>query len=95
MSRLLIFAILGVIGCKLLTGRWPWQFLSYASTRNKALTRARRLLAVPTRATREEIIGAHRRLTGMVHPDRGGTNEQVHEANAGRDILLDEIPDQI
>jgi len=28
----------------------------------------------------------------MVHPDRGGTNEQVHEANAARDLLLDELP---
>jgi DnaJ family protein C protein 19 len=29
----------------------------------------------------------------MVHPDRGGTNEQVHEAQAARDVLLDELPD--
>ncbi len=28
----------------------------------------------------------------MVHPDRGGTNAQVHEANAARDLLLDELP---
>ena len=30
----------------------------------------------------------------MVHPDRGGTNEQVHEANAARDLLLDELPEE-
>ena len=30
----------------------------------------------------------------MVHPDRGGTAEQVHEANAARDLLLDELPRQ-
>jgi hypothetical protein len=24
----------------------------------------------------------------MVHPDRGGSNEAVHEANAARDLLL-------
>jgi hypothetical protein len=29
----------------------------------------------------------------MVHPDKGGTNSQVHEANAARDLLLDELPD--
>jgi len=28
----------------------------------------------------------------MVHPDRGGSNGQVHEANAARDLLLDELP---
>jgi hypothetical protein len=28
----------------------------------------------------------------MVHPDRGGSNSQVHEANAARDILLGELP---
>jgi len=30
----------------------------------------------------------------MVHPDKGGTNEQVHEANAARDLLFDELPGQ-
>ncbi len=44
-------------------------------------------------ASRAEIIEAHRRLVAMVHPDRGGTNDQVHEANAARDLLLDELPD--
>ncbi len=39
------------------------------------------------------MIEAHRRLLAMVHPDRGGTNEQVHEANAARDVLLAELPD--
>jgi len=32
-------------------------------------------------------------LIAMVHPDRGGTNGQVHEANAARDLLLDDLPD--
>jgi len=30
----------------------------------------------------------------MVHPDRGGSNEQVHEANAARDLLFDDMPDR-
>ena len=33
-----------------------------------------------------------KRLIAMVHPDRGGTDGQVHEANAARDLLLDELP---
>jgi DnaJ homolog subfamily C member 19 len=53
---------------------------------------ARKLLAVREGATRQEITEAHRRLIAMVHPDRGGSNAQVHEANAARDLLFDELP---
>jgi len=48
---------------------------------------------VRANANREEILDAHRKLVAIVHPDRGGTNSQVHEANAARDLLLDELPD--
>ncbi len=27
-------------------------------------------------------------MIAQVHPDRGGSNEQVHAANAARDLLL-------
>ncbi len=74
-------------------GRWPWQ--PKISTRNQAIFRARRLLGVEARATRPDIIAAHKRLVAMVHPDRGGSNEQVHEANAARDLLLDELPHEV
>ncbi len=93
MSRFLFFAVLAVIGCKLLTGRWPWEFLLGKSTRGQALTRARTLLGVRSDASRAEIVEAHRRLVAIVHPDRGGTNDQVHEANAARDLLLNQLPD--
>ncbi|MCB2066675.1 MAG: J domain-containing protein [Erythrobacter sp.] len=71
-------------------GRWPWE--PAMSTREQALFRARRLLGVEARASRAEIIAAHRRLVAMVHPDKGGTNSQVHEANSARDLLLAELP---
>lgn len=93
MSRFLFFAVLAVIGCKLLTGRWPWEFLLGKSTRDQALSRARKLLGVRSDASRTEIVEAHRRLVAIVHPDRGGTNDQVHEANAARDLLLNQLPD--
>lgn len=93
MTRLLLFAAIGILACKAITGRWPWDFLRGSSTRNQAVFRARKLLAVRAGASRDEILDAHRRLIAIVHPDRGGTNDQVHEANAARDILLDEIPD--
>jgi hypothetical protein len=88
--RLLIYAAIGLFAWKLITGRWPWE--RNVSTRAQALFRARKLLGVSAAASREEILTAHRRLVTMVHPDRGGSNGQVHEANAARDLLLDELP---
>ena len=84
--KLLIILGLGVIFWFMLTGRWPWE-----SAAAKAEARARSLLGVGKSAAREEVIEAHRKRLAMVHPDRGGTNEQVHEANAARDLLLARI----
>ena len=92
MGKLLVFAAIAVLGWKLVTGRWPWQ--PKVSTRQQAVFRARKLLGVRANGNRQEIIEAHRRLVAMVHPDRGGTNEQVHEANAARDLLLNELPEE-
>ena len=91
MFKLIIYAVLAVIVWRMASGRWPWE--PKASTRAQAVFRARKLLGVRAGADRAEIIEAHKRLVAMVHPDRGGTNEQVHEANAARDLLLDELPD--
>ncbi|HSQ94484.1 MAG TPA: J domain-containing protein [Croceibacterium sp.] len=91
MGRLLVYAALAVIVWKMASGRWPWE--PKVSTRAQAVFRARKLLGVRAGADRAEIIEAHRRLLAMVHPDRGGTNEQVHEAQAARDVLLDALPD--
>jgi DnaJ homolog subfamily C member 19 len=92
MIRLLFFAALISVGCKMATGRWPWDYLRSPPTRAQALFRARQLLAVQTTATRTEVLEAHRRLLIMVHPDKGGSTAQVHEADAARDLLLDELP---
>jgi len=91
MGRLIIYAALALIVWKMASGRWPWE--PKVSTRAQAVFRARKLLGVRASADRAEIIEAHKRLLAMVHPDRGGTNEQVHEAQAARDVLLDELPD--
>lgn len=88
--RLILLAGIICLAYRLLTGRWPWE--GKASSRRQAVERARRLLGIDAHASREDIIAAHRRLVAMVHPDRGGTNEQVHEANAARDLLLTELP---
>ena len=90
MIRLLLLAGVVVLGFKLFTGRWPWE--PKVATRAQAVFRARKLLGVTAVASREDILTAHKRLVTMVHPDRGGSNAQVHEANAARDLLLDELP---
>ena len=91
MGKLVIYAVLAAIVWRMASGRWPWE--PKASTRAQAAFRARKLLGVRAGADRAEIIEAHRRLLVMVHPDRGGTSEQVHEAASARDLLLDELPD--
>ena len=93
MWKLLFLAALASLACRLIFGRWPWQFMTTRSTRAQAVFRARKLLGVRENATRDEILQAHKQLIAMVHPDRGGTNEQVHEANAARDLLLNALPD--
>jgi DnaJ-class molecular chaperone len=91
--RLILIAAVITFACRFAFGRWPWDYLNPRPTREQARFKARKLLAVRAEADRKDIIEAHRRLIAMVHPDRGGTNAQVHEANAARDLLLDELPD--
>lgn len=97
MTKLLLFIALAVLGCRLFFGRWPWELKLGAlgreerngsPARSRAEAQARVLLGVREGASREEIIDAHRRHVAQVHPDRGGTNELVHEVNAARDLLL-------
>ncbi|GAA4641990.1 hypothetical protein GCM10023115_03080 [Pontixanthobacter gangjinensis] len=92
MLKILFFAAIASAACKLIFGRWPWHLMQTKSTRSQALFRARKLLGVSDKANRQEVLQAHKQLITMVHPDRGGTNDQVHEANAARDLLLNELP---
>lgn len=90
MTKLLLLAAVVVLGFKLVIGRWPWE--PKRASRAQAVFRARKLLGVSAAASREDVLTAHKRLVTMVHPDRGGSNAQVHEANAARDLLLDDLP---
>lgn len=87
MVKLLLLLAVAAVGWKLVTGRWPWEPRRVAG-RSAEVARARALLGVREGAGHTEIIEAHRRLIALVHPDRGGTSEQVYEANAARDLLL-------
>ena len=87
MGKLLLLALLICTACKWLSGRWPWQLLQ-ESERSQKEALARALLGVDRSASRTDITEAHRRLLAKVHPDRGGSNEAVHQATAARDLLL-------
>jgi hypothetical protein len=91
--RLLFLAVAVSLACKLILGRWPWDYLRLRATRAQAAVRARKLLGLRADATREEILEAHKRLLAIVHPDKGGANSLVHEANAARDLLLEQLRD--
>lgn len=82
-------AAVALFAWRLLLGRWPWQ--KRVSARDQAVGRARQLLALPPAATRSDIVAAHRRLVATVHPDRGGSSAQIHEADAARDLLLEQL----
>ena len=92
MMRFLLIAGALCLACRFVFGKWPWEYLQARPTHEQSVFRARKLLALPAEADRNAIIAAHKRLVARVHPDRGGTNAQVHEANAARDLLLDELP---
>lgn len=90
MIKLIVLVALALLAFRGLSGRWPWE-LGKTPRRLADKARARALLGVRDEDSREAIIEAHRRLLAQVHPDRGGSNEQVHEANAARDLLLGEL----
>jgi DnaJ family protein C protein 19 len=89
--KLLLLIVLVLVAWKMATGRWPWE-AKLISGGSPARQRARTLLGVEMGAGRQDILEAHRRLITTVHPDRGGSNELVHEANAARDMLLADLP---
>ena len=60
-------------------------------TRGLASFEARKLLGLPDSYSREDVIKAHRQRIAAVHPDRGGSDAKVHEANAARDLLLSDL----
>ena len=92
MIRLLAIALVLSVLCRWAFGRWPWDYLRPAPSRAQALFKARRLLGVTEKASAAQIREAHRKLAGVMHPDRGGSDAKLAEINAARDLLLDENP---
>ena len=94
MSKIIGLLIAAALLCKLLSNRWPWQLMALPPKPAAATpaARARALLQLSPTATRADIVEAHRRLIFRVHPDRGGSAAQAHQANAARDLLLAALP---
>ena len=91
MTKFIVLVVLACAACRLLFGKWPWQWLSGKPHRRHEIEQARRQLKVPADATRQDIINAHRRIIAEVHPDRGGNSERAHEVNKARDLLLNNL----
>lgn len=94
-KALVLLAVVALVA-RWLTGRWPWEYLSFLSSQdrkmNEAAKGARRLLGVTRNATPAEIRDAHRRKAAISHPDRGGSTAALQELNAARDLLLANLP---
>ncbi|MCJ2187231.1 J domain-containing protein [Novosphingobium beihaiensis] len=87
--KLIWLIVLACVAWRLIAGRWPWQKKKVRPS--FAAAHAREVLGVSAKASRQDILDAHRRRITRIHPDRGGSSEQVHEANAARDLLLAEL----
>lgn len=93
--RLLVLAALASLACRMIFGKWPWDYLAPRRTREQALFRARKLLGVSANANARQVREAHRRLSTGRHPDRGGSHASQQELNAARDLLLADLPEAI
>lgn len=97
MAKLVWLLVLALLAWRLILGFWPWAHWHPMRNRAalaRACARARALLGVNRNAAPADIIDAHRRLVARIHPDRGGLAEQVHEADAARDLLLAQLRNQ-
>lgn len=95
MIKILMFLVAASVFCRWALGKWPWEYLRPAPTRSQAIFRARQLLNVSAKADHQEIREAHRRMSAMAHPDKGGSKAQMQELNAARDLLLDALPHEV
>lgn len=46
------------------------------------------ILNLPTNASKQDIIDAHRRLMQKIHPDKGGSDFLATQINQAKDVLL-------
>ena len=81
MTRLLLFAALA--------GLVYWMFRKRVlRSPTMSSSEAAKILSVTDTASADEIIAAHKKLIGKVHPDKGGSAELAAQVNQARDVLL-------
>ena len=63
---------------------------SHTASKGGKMTKeeAYEILGLNSNASKEDIIEAHKRLIGQLHPDRGGTNFLAATINRAKDTLL-------
>ena len=61
------------------------------SSRAMTLDEAYLVLGLNRRATREDVLAAHRNLMKRFHPDQGGTTYLAAQVNEAKDLLLKHI----
>ena len=91
MLKLAALLLVAVVIFRWAFGFWPWDLAKGPDTETRKLAAARRVLGVPADADRTEVLAAHRLAMTRAHPDRGGSAQKVHEVNAARDVLLEDL----
>ena len=95
MVRIVILVAILIVVFRWVTGRWPWYYLRQTRSAPDPVDRARMLLGVGKNASPADIRAAHRRRVTQIHPDRGGSAQDVHEADAARDLLLAQTKERL
>jgi len=55
----------------------------------RRLEEARRILKLPLQTTRREIVEQYRRLVKTLHPDKGGSEEELKKVNQAYEFLME------
>ncbi len=55
----------------------------------KKIEEARKILKLPLKTTRKEIIAHYKILVKDLHPDRGGDEEQMKKLNEAYEVLME------
>jgi hypothetical protein len=67
-------------------------FPGAAPSRAMTVEEAYMVLGLNRRATRDEVLAAHRNLMKRFHPDQGGSTYLAAQVNEAKDLLLKHIP---
>ncbi len=55
----------------------------------KKIEEARKLLKLPLKTTRKDIIESYRKLVKTAHPDKGGNEEYIKKLNSAYELLIE------